>query len=193
MFDSEIIEEFIKKVTKLPSISKKTAEKIVYWIFEQDYQTVGLLANSFKQIKEEIMLCEFCSRPKEKNECSICGDINRENKLLIIESLQILEKFEKGNFYKGKYFVFNKKLNTQNDINNNSELIAKLIDHAKNFNEVILGISPNLEGEIVSAVLKGFLESHNINVTQIAIGVPIGASVDYIDQGTLNFSLKNRK
>ncbi|MBN4083708.1 recombination protein RecR [Mycoplasma sp. CSL10137] len=193
MFDSEIIEEFIKKITKLPNISKKTAEKIVYWIFEQDYQTVGLLANSFKIIKEKIILCEFCSRPKEEAECIICNDPNRENTLLVIENLQILDKIEKGEFYKGKYFVFNKKLNTQNEINENSDLIAKLINHSKNFNEVILGISPNLEGEIVSTVLKGFLESNNINVTQIAIGIPIGASVDYIDQGTLNFSLKNRK
>ncbi|MBU4693138.1 recombination protein RecR [Mycoplasma sp. CSL7491-lung] len=193
MFDSEIIEEFIKKITKLPNISKKTAEKIVYWIFEQDYQTVGLLANSFKIIKEKIILCEFCFRPKEEAECIICNDPNRENTLLVIENLQILDKIEKGEFYKGKYFVFNKKLNTQNEINENSDLIAKLINHSKNFNEVILGISPNLEGEIVSTVLKGFLESNNINVTQIAIGIPIGASVDYIDQGTLNFSLKNRK
>ncbi|MCU4706668.1 recombination protein RecR [Mycoplasma sp. CSL7503-lung] len=193
MFDSEIIEEFIKKITKLPNISKKTAEKIVYWIFEQDYQTVGLLANSFKIVKEKISLCEFCSRPKDGLECSICNDSDRENTLLVIENLQILDKIEKGEFYKGKYFVFNKKLNTQNEINENSDLIAKLIEHSKNFNEVILGISPNLEGEIVSTVLKGFLESNNINVTQIAIGIPIGASVDYIDQGTLNFSLKNRK
>ncbi|ATO30569.1 recombination protein RecR [Mycoplasmopsis bovirhinis] len=194
MFNSEKINETILRLTKLPGITKKTAEKIIYWILESSEQEVNLLANSFKSLKHDILFCQMCTAPLfENHECSVCNDQTRENKLLIVESLQIMQKIEKAKFYKGKYFVFRKKLLSETIINKEMNLINELITYARTFDEVIFGISPNIDGEITKHVLRKFLEKKNLNLTELAVGLPIGSSVDYIDEITLKLSLENRK
>lgn len=193
MFNSEKISEFISRLTKLPGITKKNAEKIVYWIFDSEESEVGLLANAFKAIKQGTRFCEMCTNPIfDGEECEICSDSSREKKLLIIESLQILNKIEKAGFYKGKYFVFRKQLKSEYIIEKEKDLIIKLANYAKEFDEVILGISPNIDGEFTKFVLKKYLNDESIKTSELAIGLPIGSSVDYIDEITLKLSLENR-
>ncbi|AKF41418.1 recombinase RecR [Mycoplasmopsis canis] len=193
MFNSEKINDFIVKLTKLPGITKKTAEKIVYWVFDSEESEVNLLANAFKAIKHGISFCEMCTKPLFDNEpCDICGDNDRQNTLLIVESLQIMQKIEKAGFYKGKYFVFRKKLNSDYLIEKEKDLINRLSDYTKGFDEVIFGISPNIDGEITKFVLKKYIKNNNKNISELAVGLPVGSSVDYIDEITLKLSLENR-
>ncbi|WP_426461316.1 toprim domain-containing protein [Mycoplasma hafezii] len=193
MFNSPTIEEFIQKVRKIPGISKKQAEKIVLWILNNSEQDVFLLANDFKRVKENIQFCEICGNAKEKNqECDICSETDRDNILLVVENVGIIEKIEKAKFYYGKYFVFKNLIKKEEDLPKIQEDIQRLIEHAKDFDEVILAISPTLDGEITNAILKKKLRDRNIKVSQLAIGLPLGSSVDYIDENTLRLSITNR-
>lgn len=194
MFHSEKITDTLLKLTKLPGISKKTAERIIYWILESSEQDVNLLANSLKSLKYDVLYCKMCTAPLfNKQSCEICNSNDRENKLLIVESLQIMQKIEKAKFYKGKYFVFRKKLLSEYIIKKEQNLINELVEYSQNFDEIILGLSPNMDGEITKHVLKNFIEPVNQKITELAVGLPVGSSVDYIDELTLKLSLANRK
>ncbi|WP_435130265.1 toprim domain-containing protein [Mycoplasma sp. 6243] len=194
MFDSDDIINLSQKLSKIPGFSKKTVEKFIYWIFENDQSSVNLLANEIKKIKEKTKFCPNCtSILTENQECKICTDFDRKNTLLVIESLAILNKIEKSGIYFGKYFVFDKKIENEIQYNQSIPEIKKFLDYAQTFDEIILALSPTLKGEIVTNILKQSLKEKGLNVSQIAIGIPLGASVDYIDETTLKFSIKNRQ
>ncbi|QNM93627.1 recombination protein RecR [Mycoplasma sp. Pen4] len=193
MLDNKNILEFVVKAKQIPGISKKQAEKIVYWILATEEDTVNDFANSIKKIKEHTDFCSICTNITYKGVCNVCSDLERENTLLIVESLQNLQKIEKAGFYKGKYYVFPHLVENITDIKKHSQEFDKLLNYSKTFDEVILGISPTLKGEITNEIIKKELQSCNVKVSQLAIGLPLGSSVDYIDEITLRFALKNRQ
>lgn len=193
MFDTDAINEFISEIRKLPSVSKKQAEKIVLWILNNDYQKVALLANSFKKLKEKITFCPICQAPSEINSCRYCNDPKRENTLLIVEHFSMIDKIEKTESYKGKYYTFEFLLKNESMLDLVMYEIEKLKEYAQNFDEIILGISPTLHGEMTNIIIKKELSKIGLNVSQMAIGVPVGASIDFVDTTTLKFSIKNRQ
>ncbi|WP_036453007.1 toprim domain-containing protein [Mycoplasma buteonis] len=193
MFNSKIIQEFIDRFKKVPGISKKQAEKMVLWILNNPEHDVFLLANDIKKIKEKITFCEICGNAKElDSNCEICENNQRDNVLLIVENVGIIEKIERAKFYYGKYFVFKNLIKNEKDIIKIKDQIDTLVEYAEKFDEVILAISPTYEGEITKQILKKYLISKNISVSQLAIGLPLGSSVDYIDEITLKMSMINR-
>ncbi|RIV16704.1 toprim domain-containing protein [Mycoplasmopsis gallopavonis] len=192
MFNSKTIEEFIEKARKVPGISRKQAEKIVFWILNSSEEEVFSLASSIRKVKDKITFCPTCGNAIDQGACPICSENDRDNILLVVENVAIIEKIEKAKFYYGKYFVFKDLIKNEQDIQKAQIQITNLINYAKNFEEVILGISPNIHGEITNNILKKKLQDHNIKVSQLAIGLPIGSSVDYIDDITLKLSLVNR-
>ncbi|WP_025755700.1 toprim domain-containing protein [Mycoplasmopsis cricetuli] len=193
MFNSSLIEKFIEGIRQLPNVSRKQAEKIVLWILKNDASKVGLLANSFKNLKEKVIFCPLCQSPSEVDFCQYCDDVNRENKLLVVDNFAIIEKIEKGQFYKGKYYTFKNLMTKEENLDQTLKEINSLKFYAQKFDEVILAISPNLSGEMTNILIKKEFKDKQINISQLAIGIPIGASIDYIDEMTLKFSLINRQ
>lgn len=186
------IEEAIEKIKKIDNLTTKQAEKIVNWIIETDEKHVLEVSNSFMELKRKIKYCSLCGYQTEEQKCSICVDSSRSNVLFIVENSKVINKMEKANIYDGKYFIFNNVISDEKSLDESNELIEKLIFYAKDFEEVIIGISPTLGGELTSQILKKYLRENNIKVSQLAIGLPVGASVDYIDTITLEQSIRNR-
>ncbi|WP_406614012.1 toprim domain-containing protein [Mycoplasma corogypsi] len=193
MFDLPTISEFIERIKKIPGISKKQAEKIVLWILASEELDVNVLANLFKRIKTQISFCEICGFSIENGKCSICHNDERDNVLLVVENLAALQKIENGGYYFGKYFIFNTLIKNDIDLKKAENNLSKLEKYAKSFDEIILAISPTLEGEMTNNIIKSRLSYLNLKVSSLAIGIPIGAQVDYIDDITLKMSLSNRK
>lgn len=87
--------------------------------------------------------------------------------------------------------LFNKKferIESNFDFNN-------LLDYVDNFNEIIIGLSPTAEGVLTSNLIFDTIkkEKPNINISSLAIGIPMGSSIDYMDQLTISYAIKNRK
>ncbi|MHA3845625.1 toprim domain-containing protein [Mycoplasma sp. VS276A1] len=193
MFYTDDINAFIVKAKKIPGISKKQAEKIVYWILESEQDDVYELCKLIQDIKIETKFCPICSSLMHEDKCTICDDEGRDNSLLIIESLQAMQKIEDAGFYKGKYYILPFLIEKEKDVIKYQKEIKDFLAYARGFNEIILAISPTLKGEITSQILKIELGKENLNVTKLAIGVPLGASLDYMDEVTIKFALNNRQ
>ncbi|TNK82567.1 recombination protein RecR [Mycoplasmopsis pullorum] len=189
----EIIEEAIDTVRKIDGVSKKQAERIVDWFLKTDSKDSAKVITMLKKMITDISHCEICGYFTQQTLCQICLDPDRENQLMIIENHNNLEKFENNRFFKGKYFIFPYSLDQESVSNEEIDRkINKLVEYAKDFDEVILAISPTLAGEITMEILKRVFIKNEINYSQLAIGLPIGSSVDYMDHITLKQALKNR-
>ncbi|SJZ48195.1 toprim domain-containing protein [Mycoplasmopsis verecunda] len=193
MFYTDDINTFIAKAKKIPGISKKQAEKIVYWILESEQNDVFELSKLIQDIKIETKFCPICTNLMHEDKCSICDNPERSNSLFVIENLQAMKKIEDANFYNGKYYILPFMIEKERDVVKYQNEINEFVKYASSFDEIILGISPTLKGEITNKYLKVALQNANLNVTKLAIGVPLGSSLDYMDEITIKFALNNRQ
>ena len=128
--------------------------------------------------------------------CSICGDDSRDkNVLCIVENPKDINLIEKNNIYNGYYFVLQNLISPSNGLDTTSldlDSITELINNNK-VKEVIIAIKPNIEGETTALYISKLLEKYDVIVSRIALGIPMGADIDYVDALTLEMALENRK
>lgn len=188
------IQNLVEKLSALPSVGPKTAERYVFHLLRQSDESLNNLANAIKDLKAKTTLCSSCQAISEKNPCSICADQNRLNDTLcLVENTQDLLTIEATRQYNGKYFVLGGLINTINEVRPDDLNIAKLLKHIKNNNskEVILALNFTLEGETTSLYLNKLLRNH-LKITRLAKGLPAGSDLEYADETTLASALKYR-
>ncbi len=188
------IQNLIEKLSALPSVGPKTAERYVFHLLRQSDESLSNLAEAIKDLKIKTTICSNCQAITEKNPCSICADQNRLNDTLcLVENTQDLLTIEATRQYSGKYFVLGGLINTINEVRPDDLNIAKLLKHIKNnkINEVILALNFTLEGETTSLYLNKLLRDH-LKITRLAKGLPAGSDLEYADETTLASALKYR-
>ena len=188
------IENLIEKLSSLPSVGPKTAERYAFYLLRQSDDKLNSLAQAIKELKAKTTLCSSCQAITETNPCSICSDSNRlKDMLCIVENTQDLLSIEATKQYAGKYFVLGGLINTINDVRPDDLNIEKLVKKikAENIKEIILALNFNLEGETTSLYLNKLLRDH-VKITRLAKGLPAGSDLEYADETTLASALKYR-
>ena len=188
---SSSIDRLIVALNSVPGISKKQAEKIAYTFLIKKTDEAYELSDAIQEAIENVKPCLKCNHLTDSDICSICQDKNRQRTLVIVETSLDVLKFEKTNSIKTYYHVLGGLI----DVSNNKEVedlnIHNLQERAKDFSEIIIALSPNLEGIVTANYLKAILKGKK--VTQLAQGIPLGAAMEYVDELTLKAALDNRK
>lgn len=183
----------------LPGISRKTSEKIVHFILEQNNEYLYDFINKLKSLKENINFCNICNNLTRKDvDCEICFDKNRnKEKLCIVSSFDDLNKIELTEKYNGLYFVLNFELDNKRKIDlaieRTIENLKKMINN-NSFKEILIATNLTIKGEITSYFLIELISKidKKIILTRLASGIPVNSSIDYIDSESLAFSIANR-
>ena len=192
----QTFENLINGLKKLPGVGSKSAERMAYQILNMDDEDISKLATSLLDSKEKLTRCKKCGCMSEGDECEICKDATRDTKTLcIVQSTKDVYALEKVKNYNGVYHVLNGVISasmgiTPSDLNLN-ELVNKI--EKEEIKEVILATNPNIEGETTALYIAKLLENKNVEVTRLAYGLPVGASLDYADEYTLIKSLQGRR
>ncbi|MBQ1812587.1 MAG: recombination protein RecR [Bacilli bacterium] len=189
------LNDLINSLKKLPTIGEKSAERLAFAIMNMDDEEANEFADSIKNVKSKIKKCRLCGYITEDDVCTICNNESRDNSLLcVVEDSKNIITLEKIGTYTGKYHVLDGLISPidgrgPDDINIKS-LIEKVKDN--NIKEVIIAISPTLEGETTALYISKLLENSDVIVSKIAYGIPIGADMEYLDPMTLSMALSNR-
>ena len=192
----QTFENLINGLKKLPGVGSKSAERMAYQILNMDEEDISKLATSLLDSKEKLTRCKKCGCMSEGDECEICKEATRDTKTLcIVQSTKDVYALEKVKNYNGVYHVLNGVISasmgiTPSDLNLN-ELVNKI--EREEIKEVILATNPNIEGETTALYIAKLLENKNVEVTRLAYGLPVGASLDYADEYTLIKSLQGRR
>ena len=192
----ETIKDLIDCFSKLPSIGKKTAERLALSTIDMPDDTINLFSESLKNIKTKIKKCKICNNYTEDDICLICSDKTRnKDYLCIVENPKDIILIEKNNIYDGYYFAIQNLISPSNGLDPTSIELDRIIGLIKNnyVKEVIIAIKPNIEGETTSLYISKLLEQYDVVVSRIALGIPMGADIDYVDSLTLEMALENRK
>ncbi|MFP4514715.1 MAG: recombination mediator RecR [Parcubacteria group bacterium] len=189
------IAKLIEHFQKLPSVGPKTAERYVFYLLKKSPQELADFAYNLNQLKTSTKTCNYCQGISETNPCEICGDKNRDRSILcVMANTQEMISLENTHKYNGLYFILNNLINTIENQGPENLNINKLIDRVKkeNIKEVILALSPTLEGESTLMYLSKILKKEGLRVSRLARGLPLGSSLEYTDEVTLSQSLKYR-
>lgn len=190
--------EFLVDALKsLPSIGKKQAERIAYFLLLQDKKYVYEFINRITNAIEKNKFCQQCNNFASGDLCEICSNPSRDQtKLCIVASIDDLEKIEATNEYIGLYFVLNEEINVKTKTSINSNTIKKLMSlvNAKSFKEIIICTNCTINGEATAIFLKKIIEQIQPNtvVYRLAVGLPINSSIDYADNETLKLAIRNK-
>lgn len=192
----ESLNNLIEEFQKLPTIGRKSAERLAMSIVEGDFDSVKKFSDSLIEVKENIKHCKICGNLTEDDICGICKDISRDDSTIcVIEDVRNLIAIEKSHAYHGKYHVLGGLISPSDNVGVENLSVDKLLDRIEkeNIKEIILAISSTIEGETTSLFLAGVLENKNIKVSKIASGIPVGSNLEYYDQLTLERALEDRR
>ena len=132
----------------------------------------------------------------DKDVCEICASKSRNDSIIcVVEDSKNAYIFERSGNYKGKYHILNGLINPIEDINPEDINIFSLINNRINekVKEVIIALSPSIEGETTSLYIQKLLEKKNIKISRLSYGIPLGSDIEYLDPLMISKALEDRK
>jgi len=185
---------------RLPGIGGKTANRLALYLLRMPASDLQEFAKQLSELKEKTKKCSVCMNLSEKEICTLCADTRRDDSTItVIESPLDLLSFEKGNIYKGLYHVLHGRIDPLNNIGPDDIYIDVLLKRVKEkgntIKEIILATNPDMEGEATAMYIQKKLKILNFEfkITRLGYGLPMGASVEYADYGTLGKAIENRR
>lgn len=189
------LKDLIESLKKLPTIGEKSAERLAFAILSMDEEDANLFSKSIVDVKSKIKKCSICGNITENDICNICrSDIRDDKTICVVEDSKNIISLEKIGTYNGKYHVLNGLISPMDGKGPDDIEINSLLKRVKTdkIEEVIIAISPTLEGETTALYISKILENESVIVSRIAYGVPLGADMEYLDPMTLSMALNNR-
>lgn len=190
------IEKLIKLVAKLPALGSRSARRIVLQLLKKKEALLVPLIDALTQVSENIKTCEICGNFDTTSPCSICASQVREPQTLcVVQDVADLWAMERVSFFKGRYHVLGGILSALDGVAPEDPNIENLIERIAQggFSEVILALPATVDGQITSHYLVSRLKDSGVKITTLAQGIPMGAELDYMDEGTIQLALNSRK
>ena len=190
------IDNLIQCYKKLPTIGEKTAIRLALATIDLDSDVIDVFSKSLLDSKLKIKKCIKCNNLTEEDLCDICKDDSRDKNILcVVDDSKSIVQFERSGAFSGFYYGLNGLISSDNNYDPEALKIENLINliDENNVKEVIIAVKPSIEGETTSLYISKILEKKDVMVTRIALGIPLGADMDYVDSLTLELALENRK
>ena len=196
MKDLKSLERLEESFNKLPSIGKRSAERLAYSILDMSNDDVDEFCNALKGVKNKIHVCPVCGAYTEDELCDICADGSRDKSVLLVVSYpKDVISFEAMNTYRGLYHVLGGIISVQNGKSIDELNISGLIERVKDseVKEIIIATNPTIEGETTAIYLSKVLKDYVPNITRLAYGLQMGGTLDYTDSLTLAKAIEGRR
>ncbi|NND76801.1 MAG: recombination protein RecR [Flavobacteriales bacterium] len=194
---SKLIENAVDQLSSLPGIGRKTAFRLVLNLLNRDMGDIERFSNAFTDLKGNIKFCIECFNLSDNEKCNVCSNMHRDKSVIcVVEDIRDIMAVESTQQYQGVYHVLGGKISPMDGIGpadlKINELIGR-IERAGNVTEIIMALSPTLEGDTTAFYLYKKLGNQGILMTTIAKGISVGNELEYTDEVTLGRSILDRK
>ena len=185
----------IEELSKLPSIGKKTAQRLALFILKMDDDRVDNLLKSVKELKTKLKSCSRCNNLSEDELCEVCKSTKRDKSIIcVVEESSDVIAIEKTHEFNGLYHVLGGVLSPLTGITPDSLKIKELLKRfeKEDIKEVILALNPDTEGETTSLCIAKLFRDSDIKISRIARGLPIGGDLEFADNATIGRAVLSR-
>lgn len=195
-FSSALIEEAVNEFSRLPGIGKKTAIRLVLHLLKQEAGVVGQFSRSIARMREEIRYCAECHNVADHERCNICLDQSRKrSQICVVETIRDVMAIEATQQYNGVYHVLGGLISPLDGVGPDALQIQSLVERVgqQQTEELIMAISPTLEGDTTAFYITKKLTSLPVRITTLSRGVAFGGELEYADELTLARSILGRR
>ncbi len=193
---AEPISQLIDELRRLPGIGHKSAQRIASYLLRVPIAEARRLTAAIEGAREKIVLCSVCNNFTDADPCRYCTNPARDRSIIcVVEEPNNLVGIEKTREYRGLYHVLHGALSPIRGIGPEELKIKNLLERLRDgqVKEIILATNPNTEGEATANYLARLLKPLGLNVTRIAMGLPVGSDLEYADEVTMHKALANRR
>ena len=196
MAQRTLLNQLIEALRCLPGVGPKSAQRIAFHLLERDREGGSRLARVMAEAMTRIGRCRRCRTLSEHELCGLCANPNRDPGLLcVVEQPSEIVAIEQATDYRGQYFVLGGRLSPLDGIGPEDLGLGLLEERLREglVSEVILAISPTVEGSVTAQYIAECAAEGHVKVTRIAHGVPLGGELEYVDGGTLALAFTGRR
>jgi recombination protein RecR len=196
-YPSKLIEAAVNEVSKLPGIGKKTALRLVLHLVKEDESKTHALTEAINKLRAQIKFCQICHTIADDDLCTICSSHRRDRTILcVVEDSKDVMAIENTAQYTGVYHVLGGIISPIHGIGPSEltidSLLTRVADPKGEIKEIILALSPTLEGDTTAFYVHRKLKDYPVRITSIARGIPMGGDLEYADEITLGRSITAR-
>jgi recombination protein RecR len=188
------LENLIDQLLKLPTIGPKTAQRLALFILKLPENEARQIAQAIIDAREKVSPCSTCGCLTDIDPCAICQDQGRNRRLLcVVEETSDVIAIERTGF-RGRYYVLNKNFHLMEGFNLDDLHLQPLIEQlaSGDIEEMVLALNPDIDGEVLSRYIADLAKPHNVRVTRLAHGLPVGGDIEFTDEITLRRALEGR-
>lgn len=188
-------EKLIKVLARLPGLGPRSAQRVALHLLTKPAGMADVL-RTLSEVGEQLHVCEECGNLGVAERCHICGDAGRDRtQLCVVEGVDDLWALERSGTYKGLYHVLGGVVNALEGIGPEQLKMRELVERVRagGAQEVILALGASVDGQTTVHLITERLKGTGVAVSTLAKGMPVGADVDYLDEGTLSLAMQGRK
>ena len=197
---SEPVAKLIDEFKRLPGIGQKSAQRLAFYVLRRPLAEVENFAAALREVKEKIVFCSVCNNLTDVNPCLYCANPKRDRSVIcVVEEPYNLVAVEKTRSFRGLYHILHGSLSPMRGIGPDELMIVNLLPRLQPENndgveikEIIIATNPTTEGEATANYLARLLKPLGANVTRIAMGMPVGSDLEFVDEVTMDRALANR-
>ena len=190
------VSRLIDELRKLPGVGPKSAQRIAFHLLRGTREDASRLSETIGTLLDGVRACSVCYAVTDREVCAHCTDPARSGKTIcVVEEPHDVVAIEKTRDFRGRYHVLQGALSPLSGVGPDELRITGLLDRVRSggVEEVILATSPTVEGEATAVYLVRLLKPLGVNVTRIAMGVPVGSDLEWADEVTMAKSLEGRR
>jgi recombination protein RecR len=197
---SEPVTKLIDEFKRLPGVGHKSAQRLAFHVLRMTQADVDRFVAALEEVKRKIVSCTVCNNLTDVDPCRFCASTARDRSLIcVVEEPYNLVAVEKTRSYNGLYHVLHGSLSPIRGLGPEDLKLQNLLPRLRPENndgvevrEVILATNPNTEGEATASYISRLLKPLGVRVTRIAMGMPVGSDLEYVDEVTMDKALANR-
>jgi recombination protein RecR len=197
---SEPVARLIDEFKRLPGIGSKSAQRLAFYVMRRPTAEVDNFVEALREVKEKIVFCSICNNLTDVNPCLYCSNPKRDRGVIcIVEEPYNLVAVERTRSFRGLYHILHGSLSPIRGIGPDELMLPNLLTRLSPENndgvevrEIIVATNPTTEGEATANYIARLLKPLGVRVTRIAMGMPVGSDLEYVDEVTMDRALANR-
>lgn len=195
MIETPLLTRLVDALQCMPGIGKKSAQRIAYQLLQKKRHNARELAAVLMEAMDKIGHCQVCRTFTEHEVCAVCASPKRDRTLMcVVESPADVYAIEEAH-YKGLYFVLMGHLSPLDGVGPDElglDRFEQLLND-ESIEEIILATGTTVEGEATAHYISEMVKKRGLRVSRLALGIPMGGDLEYIDSNTLSHALNGRR
>ncbi|MDR2599950.1 MAG: recombination mediator RecR [Oscillospiraceae bacterium] len=194
-FFPSALENLIDKFASLPGIGRKTAQRLAFFVISLSDNEAAEFASAITDAKETVVCCTICKNLTSGEICAVCVDTRRNSRVVcVVPDPKGVLAIERSHEFNGTYHVLHGVISPINNVGPDDirikELVARVSDGS--IEEVIMATNPDTEGDTTARYISRLLQPFGVKVTRLAYGIPVGGSLEFVDDATLMRAIEGR-